>query len=277
MNRKWIKRGILLLLFTLLLSLPVIAENPRLRDDAGLLSDGEYEKVLLSLDTISHAIGMDVTVVTTNERFGYSGEDYCRQSYGSGGYRPDGCILAISMAERDWYMLGFGEMNRCITDSAFYELSDGMLPYLSNGYYADAFIRYAKSVESFVNYYRTNGSAYEPSGYEEGGFEKDYKVPLLKRLPKILLVAVILGGLLAFIPVLIMKGKLKSVKTGTNADRYFVANSLQLTNSNDLFLYHTITKTPRNTDNGRSGGGGGHSSSHVGGGGFSHSGGGGKF
>jgi uncharacterized protein len=54
-------------------------------------------------------------------------------------------------------------------------------------------------------------------------------------------------------------------------------NSMQLTEQQDLYLYANVTKTPRQTDSGRSGHGGGGGGSHFSSSGISHGGHSGKF
>ena len=82
--------------------------------------------------------------------------------------------------------------------------------------------------------------------------------------------------MLAFIPMMVMKGKMKSVAMKSEAQDYLVPNSRKLTVSRDQFLYHTINRVPRPKDNpNRSAGGGG--GVRISSSGRSHGGGGGRF
>jgi len=58
----------------------------------------------------------------------------------------------------------------------------------------------------------------------------------------------------AGISVFVMASQLKSVRPQTAARNYMKPNSLNLTVSRDLFLYRTVTRTPRPKSNSSSGG-----------------------
>ena len=60
-----------------------------------------------------------------------------------------------------------------------------------------------------------------------------------------------------------MKGKLKTVRYKAAADSYMKKDSLVLRENNDLFLYHTVTKTAKakDSESGASGGSSTHTSS----------------
>ncbi|GCA67539.1 hypothetical protein KGMB01110_19750 [Mediterraneibacter butyricigenes] len=70
-----------------------------------------------------------------------------------------------------------------------------------------------------------------------------------------------------------MKKKLKSVRLQPAAGSYVKKNSMQITQSRDLFLYKTLGRTEKPKSEDRSGGSSTHSSSS----GKTHGGGGGKF
>lgn len=72
-----------------------------------------------------------------------------------------------------------------------------------------------------------------------------------------------------------MKGKLKTVRAQKAANSYMKKDSMQITESRDLFLYHTVTRTAKAS--GGSSGGRGGSSTHRSASGTTHGGGGGKF
>ena len=88
-----------------------------------------------------------------------------------------------------------------------------------------------------------------------------------------ILVAIIVGFILSFITVGNMKSKLKTVRFQPAANSYMKAGSMNITESRDMFLYNTVTRTakPKDSDSG------GGSSTHTSSSGSSHGGGGGKF
>jgi uncharacterized protein len=87
--------------------------------------------------------------------------------------------------------------------------------------------------------------------------------------PIILIGALVVGLLYA----LYLRSKLKIAKYKSNAGLYVLADSLNLTESSDLYLYQTVTRT-RIESSSKSGGGGSSSGSR---GGTSYGGRGGKF
>lgn len=86
--------------------------------------------------------------------------------------------------------------------------------------------------------------------------------------------SLIVGLIAALIVTGSMKSKLKSVRPQPDARQY--SGELKLTLANDIFLYRTITKSPRPTQN-SSGGSRGGSSVHTSSSGRSHGGSSGKF
>ena len=82
--------------------------------------------------------------------------------------------------------------------------------------------------------------------------EKDYAISL------------VIGFVIAIIVVLVMKGKLKSVRMKDNATDYTVPGSMNITDGHELYLYSTVVATPKPRNDSSSGSGG---SSHGGGGG----------
>lgn len=63
------------------------------------------------------------------------------------------------------------------------------------------------------------------------------------------LIAAVVGLIAAIITVLILRGQLKSVKKAKNASRYVNVGSFLLTEKRDIFLYSTISKTPKPQNN----------------------------
>lgn len=84
-------------------------------------------------------------------------------------------------------------------------------------------------------------------------------------------IALVIGFVIAKIIVGNMKSKLKTVRKQAAANSYTKDGSINITESRDLFLYHTVTRTEK-TKNNFSG-----SSTHRSSSGTSHGGGGGKF
>lgn len=84
--------------------------------------------------------------------------------------------------------------------------------------------------------------------------------------------SLIIGFLIALIVVGNMKGKLKTVRAQNKADGYVKKDSMNLTDSRDLFLYRTLTRTKKANEQKSS-----ESSTHESESGKTHGGGGGSF
>ena len=88
-----------------------------------------------------------------------------------------------------------------------------------------------------------------------------------------LLIALIVGFVIALIATGVMKGKLKTVRFQSAASNYVKANSMNVTESRDMFLYTHVDRRAKPKDTDSSSG----SSTHTSSSGSTHGGGGGKF
>jgi uncharacterized protein len=223
---------------SLTLAVSVFADNaPRVIDNADLLTDEEEEKLSTLFDEVGARQNYDVvvyTVETLEEEFGtWDASYYAQRLFESDGYGADreGTVLLISMAERDW-----GIYSTDMDDATVESIGETVVPYLSDGDYYGAFVKFAESVETSV----IEGAKFPLDG--------------------MIVMSVIFGFIVAFIVVTVMKGKLKSVRSCDNAREYVRNGSFELKHSRDLYLYSTVTRIakPKNTSGsgGRSGGGG---------------------
>ena len=255
----------ILLLFVAMM-IPVSAERaPRLTDAAGLLSESEQAALVSTLDEISEKHQVDVVVVTIDslgEMTAAECAEYFYDNFGYGfGNDKSGILLLISMEERDWYITSVGFGITAVNKAGREYISDNMLGYLSDGYYAKAFKEYALSCDYLISLAETG----DPFDYDD--FPKE-PFGVLKHL----IISAVIGLVAAFIVTGSMKGKLKSVRHQTAAGNYVKKDSMKVTESRDLFLYRQVSRTerPRDEDSGSS-------DTHTSASGTTHSGGGGKF
>lgn len=246
------KKKLFTLLFAavlcLLLVLPVSAANDtRLTDDAQLLTSSDAAEVESYLDEISQRQKFDVVVHTTNTTNGQYIRDYADDYFDYNGYgfgsKYDGCILVIDMSQRDWWISGCGRGEANIDSDVIEHIGDEISPYLSSGDYYTAMITYADLCDDYCN-----GAPYN---WFFG-----------------IVFSLVAGFVIGLIAVLVMKGKLKSVRRQPAAKDYMVAGSMNVTNSRDIFLYRNVTRRAKPKEN---------SGSHTSSSGRSHSGGGGSF
>lgn len=237
----------------------------RLVDNANLLSDGEETTLLAKLDEISERQLADIVVVTVNSLDGKSPMEYADDFYDYNGYGfgedKDGVLLLVSMEDRDWYITTTGFGITAITDAGIDYISEKFLSDLSDGNYAEAFSTYAQLCDEFITQAKT-GEPYDVGNMPKEPFNIAWSI----------FVAFIIGIVVAVIITNIMKKQLKTVRFQSAADNYVRCGSMQVIESNDLFLYTHIDRRLKPKDNDSGG-----SSTHTSSSGTTHGGGGGKF
>lgn len=225
---------------------------PRVVDNAGLLTQEEYSSLMAELDRMSEAYSVDVCVVTVDffeeSSVQVAADDY----YDYNGYGMDeeysGVMLYISVEYRDWYITTTGKGIEIFSDADITDIGGSMRPHLSTGNYYDAFMEYAHQCE---------GQIKEATTYHWGRY---------------LGVSLFLGMVVAFVYIMILQSKLKSVAAVDTAADYVVPGSMAVTGSQDKFLYKKLDVTKRESSSSSSG-----SSTHRSSSGRRHGGGGGKF
>ena len=258
---------LLVLMLAVCIWAPAFADSalPHLIDGAGLLSDEEFSELESELDGISEAHNADIAVVTVNSLGSKTAEQYADDYYDYNGYsKSSGVLFLLSMGERKWHISTTGQGINVITDAGLDAMKDKFVSDLSDGYYFDAFMTFAKQTDKYYVKYETDGKGYDVDDLPRDDFSIGFN----------LLIAVVAGFVIGFIGVSIMKGKLKTVRMQNFAGEYEIPGSMQVTGQNDVFLYANVVATPKPEPSQSSGGG---SSTHSGSSGTSHGGGGGSF
>ncbi|MBQ7624671.1 MAG: TPM domain-containing protein [Clostridia bacterium] len=215
-------------------------------DGANLLCEEDYIDLSNYAEEISEKLGISIAIVTTKSIGNSYPRAFADDYYDSHGYGPEGVLLLISMADRDWYITTTGEHTRGVLDRKIDSMGEHMIDAgLSSGDYHAAFRRYIKDVNTYFNYSKYGS-------------------------PMNAVIAVVLGLIVGLITRGVLKAQLKSVKQKTEANEYVTEGSMKLEKSEDVFLYKNVTKTERQSSSSSGGG-------SRGGGGGSHGGGGGKF
>lgn len=258
-----IKNTFIALLFivaSIFFVVPVYADTPYVEDDYGGLTVNEIEELNKMARTYSNEYDCGIYVRLKAD---YSNnitnvEDYAEYIFNNEnmglGETKDGVLLLIVMSDRSYDIAAHGDNgNAAFTDYGKDKLADNFLSYLSNGDYNDAF-------STFIN-----DSAYYLSKYQNG---EPVDVP--KRNPAINIG--IAGAIGIIASLIITAGKASKHKTKGQkfeASNYIVPEGTSLTNSRDVFLYKTETRTKITKDSdGTSSSSGGTSVNDSG---FSHS------
>ena len=234
----------------------VKAENehpPRVVDDADLLTPNQETELTALLDSISEKHNVDVAIVTVNSTEGKEAEAFADDYFDYNGYglgkKRSGVLLLRVLDPKYVHISTCGKAIKCFEDKDIEHILDAMENDFHEENYFSAFNIFAEKCEEEIL----------------KGNEK------LKFKPFELILAVVVGILIALIPMKSMKNKLKTVEKQTKAEDY--AQNVQLDRSEDIFLYHNVTRTKRASES-SSGGSGGGSSTHTSSSGSTHGGGG---
>lgn len=254
------------------LPIPEGRQLPRLVDDAELLSREDRYSLVSKLDELSDKWELDIVVVTNNSLDGKSVEQYADDFFDYNGYgygeNDDGILLLLSMDTREWAMSTYGLGITIFTDSRQQEISDGFLSYLSDGDYYGGFMRFAELCDSTIEQYHQYGGNTDYNESQRSSFNWVLSFGI----------SLIAGLIVGLIVALVLRSQLTSVKPQAMATAYAKQGSMRITDRQDMFLYHNITRVarPKDTDSSSSGrshsSGGGHSSTHTSSSGRSHGG-----
>lgn len=258
MKRKIISLLVIVFVLTTFL-LPASAASRHLADDAGLLSGAEYIAIEKQLDEISAQYGVDVVIVTTDTTGSRTPMEYADDYFDYNDYAADGVLLLVSMEEGDWWISTAGYGITAFTDAGIQYIGEKVVPYLSDGEYAQAFIAFADLCDLFLSHAKA-GDPYDTYNLPKEPF----------KLVRNVIVALIIGLATAFFATGSMKKKMKSVNKKSQAKDYVTPGTLMISQSRDFHLY---THLDRRQKAGSSGG----SSTHTSSSGTTHGGGGGKF
>lgn len=254
-----------------------IADDPiYLRDNAGLLTEDDATALQAHLQSISDQVQANIVVITVDSLDGKSAQDYADDTYDydtTSGWRygEDGALFLIAMDERQWAISTSGSCIQFLHEGALDHMEEVIVPYLSDGNYYQAFITFADLTADYCVFEPND----VPAGYHADPYhhtDVPYEVAGLSPLG-FLPVALLVGFLLALLPLSAMKSQLHSVKMQSGAWAYQKGNGLRVTHAKDLFLYRHVTKKPiPRDDSPRSGGGHGGGRIHTSSSGRSHGG-----
>ncbi len=244
------KKRILIVFLTLALclgsTLTALAEEYFVYDDANLLSDAEETQLSTMLSELSQTYGAQLVVATVTssntDMDQYAEFVYDEMNFGYGENR-DGVLLLVCMEPREYRIVSNGFAGSAIENSEISAIGNAISSDLSAGYYSDAFDTFADEC------------AYYLDGHING-------FPF--RFGRNLLISLVIGLAVGLIVAFKLKGQLKTVRKQNQADVYVKPGSMQITLSNDMFLYRNVTRTKKQSNSSSSSG----SSRSVGGGSF---------
>ena len=239
MKRKIISALLALFLCVcLILPFGVAAAEKLVYDEADLLSSSEEAALERRLQEVSQNYQAQIVVYTTDYTQGGDADSYVDVVYDSMGfgYGPDrdGVLLLVCMDTRQYRILSNGFAGVAINPSDIESIGDAIVSDLSDGDYADAFQGFADECAYYLDGY-INGFPYEAGLW--------------------LVISLAVGVVVALISLLVMWCKLKSVHRQNRAASYVKPGSMRLSLQDDIFLYRTVTRTKRESNNSSGSGG----------------------
>ena len=226
-------------------------------DLRGMLSDGEREQLEDRAEDISRrrSCGIYTLFVEDFTAYGYGDDPYTAlyQIYhaeGLGvGEDRNGVIIMLSMTERDYAMFVYGEWAEYAFDRyGEKQLEDRFLDKFSGGDWYAGVSSYLAACDEFLTL------------AEDGKPVRSSPLPAIG-------IAVAVSCLIAFLVCMILKGQMKSVRKGVDANVYTMAGGgLKLTDSYDHYTHTTETRRKIESDSGGGGRSSGGTVSRSGGG-----------
>ena len=249
-------------------AIPAQRQFARVYDETGLIPADTLAQLNALADSVSEEGRCDVAVVFVTDTAGKDIQAFADDFYDYNGYGygdgDDGIMLAVDVNNRQFAVTTYGYGAYAFTDKGQEYMDEKYIPYLKNSEWAGAAEAFIKVSGELLTSAR-NGAPVDVGNMPKGSVS-----------PVMILVDLVLGFLLALIPVGIMQSKLKTVVSRNDAADYIRQGSFRLDNSSDVFLYRRVNRTPRPKPQESSGGGGG-STMHTSSSGRSHGGHSGSF
>ena len=232
------------------------ADLPHVTDTAYLMSDSEIADLEAQAQAIEDEYGFGAYIVTLDDYRAISEESAfdaamaIYECYDLGvGEDRDGLLLLLSMAERDYSLITYGDLgNYAFNDEGRAAMTEFFLDDFSGDWWYDGFSDYL----SWTAAYLDAAAAGEPYGAEIVPVDRG---DVLGSIAIYLLAVLLLPLIIAFVGVRIMDAKMKSVAAATQASEY-VIGGLQLSNQVDAFSHVTKVVVPIPKSDNNIGGGG---------------------
>jgi uncharacterized protein len=248
----------LVFLSTLFAILAVSAfAQERIVDNAGLLNDSQKENLRRLTSAIFQDYSFDLVIVTERNIGNTSPMVYADDYFDYNGYSPNGCLFLQVTESRDYWISTSGTGIKILNDYAFGKLEADTVKFLSAGNNYEAYLAFIQDWELFLSL---------DKNYRSYNFFYEWNYVLVA-------VSWVIAFLIGLIVVGVWKKGMNTALQQRAASAYTVPGSLAFKVKADNFLYSTVSRTRRQTQQGSSGGGG----IHTGSSGRSHGGGGGRY
>ena len=268
---------VMLSVLCLLLGLSVTAfaaDSAYIRDDADLLTAEEELQLSEYIEQIAQEYDCGVYVVTVESYLFHettpqkAAEALYIQQTAMGNVPRDGMLLMLSMIERDYSLITYGEYAAAVfTDDVMWSMEDRFLTEFAVNDWVSGFCSYIGDAEAALDAYNGAAAARYGDGYVSY-YEPGVPDVLVRfyRVPSELWVVVIIGSMaVALIVCLVMKAGMNTAREKSHASEYIPAGGVELRVKQDLFTHTTrqVIHHPK-SDGGSSGGGSGGFRGHSG-------------
>lgn len=228
-------------------------------DEAGLLTEVEWQELERQARAISEQYGVGVYAVTVKDYLDYTNGDiydaadeiYHGYTLGLGEDR-DGILLILSMARRDYLLIAYGDSAQyAFNDDGMFYLEDFFLDDFGNDDWYNGFAEYLTWSADYLENAK-NGTPYSDDHVPMS--DSDRTIGILIRVAIILLVPLVIAGT----HILILISKMNSVAKAVEASTY-LSGDLHLTRDSDRYTHTTETRRKiekKESSSGSSSGGG---------------------
>lgn len=216
------------------LTVCAFAGESRIVDDAGKLSESEISSLESTLDSVAEKHSLEIAIVTT-ESLGEKNtmEEYADDKFESMYGDKDGVLLLISTGDGAWYISTCGKGITIFTKAGIEYIGDKIVSHLKKDKYNDAFDEFAQLCDEFATQAET-GEPFDSNNLPHEPLSGVW-----------IIIAVVVGFLIALMVVGNMKSKLKTVRSQSGAANYVREGSMNVTGSRDLYLYRTVTRVKK--------------------------------
>ena len=236
--------------------LPIRAASTYVVDQAGILNSSEQAMLEKQAADLSEQYQCGVYIVTVSDFTQLAdyadirsfAEAYYKQNGLGMGSQQSGILLVLSMAERDYSLIAYGNGNNVLTDYGREQMLDNdILPKLSDDDYYGGFSAYLKTTSEYLQLAAAGTPFDVNSDPAKLAMERMIKIGVVIGVPLIA----------ALIVVLILRKQMKTAGVLTTAGGYIVKNGVNMRTTQDQFLYRNVVRVPIPRNVNRSGGGGG--------------------
>lgn len=241
---------IFILFFVCIMSITSFATSThpvRVVDNANILQSSERNALINRLDEISQRQNVDIVVVTVTstgnkDMHTYATDYYNYNDYGMGS-NNDGILLLVNMQDKKFQIIAHGYGAVALTNAGMDYIIDQIGIKFKKKKYSEAMNNFATLSDNFISKAKS-GAAYDKNNLPKADFD----------FGKNILISLGAGVIFAAIVMFILYKQMKNVSMKTTANDYLKKDSLNVTESRDVYLYtHTSRHAkPKNNSGGSS-------------------------